>query len=116
MVRVEKGPEPDGTAMSRAFTLTGERLAEDVFAFPYQAERSQAYWEAWEGGDYDDRDLNLEELVELWYREPAEDADPGVCRMLDEELPCTVTLYDGAGEVLKTVSLTVTTDGIRSWW
>lgn len=116
VVRVEKGPEPDGTAMSRAFTLTGERLAEDVFAFPYQAERSQAYWEAWEGGDYDDRDLNLEELVELWYREPAEDAGPGVYRMLDEELPCTVTLYDGAGEVLKTVSLTVTTDGIRSWW
>ena len=46
--------------------------------------------------------------MELWYREPAEDADPGVYRMLDEELPCTVTLYDGAGEVLKTVSLTVT--------
>lgn len=119
VVRTERKPESGGEPLVREFTLEGERLAEQVFAFPYEMGHSQSYWEVKEGVPFEDIDpmvLELGDIAELWYRKPAPDASPGVYTLLDEDLPCTVTLYDEKGEALESFDLTVTTRGIRSWW
>lgn len=108
-VLAEKAPEPNGTVKRREFVLEGERLAEQVFAFPYE----HGHWIS-EEDDVDYEELTLEEIVNLWYRQAT--PDPEAYTLLNETLPCTVTLYDEAGEVLETFELTVTTEGIRSWW
>ena len=102
-VRVEKTLEVSGRVVGREFVLEGERLTDQVFAFPYETS-SQFY------GDEDKAygDMILPELVDLWYRRPA----PGA----NKELPCTVTLYGASGEVLEVFELTVTASGILSLW
>lgn len=110
-VQVEKDPEPNGDINVRKFTLEGERLADQVFVFPYE---SGGYYP--DEGDVDPMDLTLTELVELWYRRPAPNADHGVYYYDNKDIPCAVTLYGEEGEELKTFDMTVTTEGIRSWW
>ena len=102
-VRVEKTLEVSGRVVGREFVLEGERLTDQVFAFPYETS-SQFY------GDEDKAygDMSLPELVDLWYRRPAPNGDV--------ELPCTVTLYGASGEVLEVFELTVTASGILSLW
>lgn len=109
VVRAEKDPEPNGKVRSREFTLAGTRLADQVFAFPYEMNRHPL---ADEEPDY--RELSLTELVDLWYRRMVRDEAPGTYFLRDGELPCTVTLYGESGETLETFSLTVTAGGIRS--
>lgn len=111
VVRAEKEPEPNGTVKSREFVLEGERLADQVFAFPYEMDGHH-----FEDEEPDYRELSLTELVDLWYRRMAQGEGPSVYFLQDGELPCTVTLYGESGETLETFSLTVTADGIRSWW
>ena len=111
VVRAEKAPEPNGRVLFRDFTLKGERLADQVFAFPYEMDSNR-----FEDEEPDYRELSLTELVDLWYRRMSRGEGPGTYFLLDGELPCTVTLYGETGEVLSTYNLTVTTEGIRSWW
>lgn len=111
VVRAEKDPEPNGKVRSREFALAGTRLADQVFAFPYEMNRHSL---ADEEPDY--RELSLTELVDLWYRRMVQGEGPGTYFLRDGELPCTVTLYGESGETLETFSLAVTAEGIRSWW
>lgn len=105
-VRAERTLETTGRVMGRTFTLEGTRLAEQVFAFSYETDR---FVPADEDRAYGE--MSLEELVDLWYRRP-----PDKLAYENADLPCTVTLYDAAGEALETFDLTVTTDQIRSGW
>lgn len=111
VVRAEKPPALNGEVKSREFTLEGERLADQVFVFPYETDYS-----GFEGEHMGEEDLVLPAVVEMWYRRPALNADPGLYYHENKDLPCTVTLYGEAGEELGTFDLTVTTEGIRSWW
>lgn len=114
-IRVEKEPEPNGMVRSREFVLEGERLADQVFAFPYEHGHSQIYWEDTDEDPMDYLEMTLPDLAELWYRRPLQSAS-GAYSLPDTELPCTVTLYDEAGKTLEVFELKVTTGGIRSWW
>lgn len=108
VIRLEKA----GTAKSREFTLEGERLSDQVFAFPYEMGHHH-----FDDEEMDYMDMSLPELAQEWYQRPAPNADPGVHYIImDAEVPCTVTLYGGAGEALATFPLTVTTGGLRSWY
>ena len=111
VVRAEKPPAPNGNVECREFTLEGERLANQVFVFPYETDYS-----SFEGEHMGEEDLVLPAVVEMWYRKPAPNADPGLYYFENKDLPCTVTLYSETGEALETFDLTVTTEGIRSWW
>ena len=111
VVRAEKPPAPNGNVECREFTLEGERLADQVFVFPYETDYS-----SFEGEHMGEEDLVLPAVVEMWYRKPAPNADPGLYYFENKDLPCTVTLYSETGEALETFDLTVTTEGIRSWW
>ncbi len=111
VVRAQKNPEPNGRMQSREFTLEGERLADQVFAFPYEVGGHYM-----EDEDVDPADLTLPELVDWWYREPVPSGDGTVYSWAEAELPCTVTLYGEAGEVLETFELSLTASDIRSWW
>lgn len=114
VIRAEKAPEPNGKVKTRTFTLAGERLADQVFAFPYEREYSQSYWDNQNGEPYDYRDLTLYDIVNLWYRKPAPDT-PHTYYLEDTEIPCTVTLYGESGEVLESFPLSVTTEGLLSY-
>ena len=117
VIRAEKTPEPNGRVKTRTFTLAGERLADQVFAFPYEREHSQSYWDNQNGEPYDYRELTLLDIVDLWYRKPAPaPASPHTYYLEDAEIPCTVTLYGESGEVLESFPLSVTAEGLRSWW
>ena len=124
---------------TRDITLEGERLAAEVFAFSYSEEEETqrlTFWEeiqrmeeSPEGFPEDylvfrehqehpslDRIedfLGLESLAEYWYRIPS---GKGGYIMPSVDLPCIVTLYDEAGQVLETFELSVTTMGLWSWW
>lgn len=110
-VRVQKTLESTGRVVGREFVLEGERLADQVFAFPYEM---GGHFPEDEGRAYGD--MTLPELVDLWYRRPAPNGDSGVYYSQNAELPCVVTLYGASGEVLETLERTVTANGIRSWW
>ena len=111
VVRAEKTLEASGRVVGREFVLEGERLADQVFAFPYEMDH---YTHADEDKAYGD--MTLPELVDLWYRRPAPNADPGLYYSQNVDLPCTVTLYGEDGEELEVFELTVTTKAIRSGW
>ena len=64
----------------------------------------------------DYRELSLTELVDLWYRRMERGEGSSTYFYRAGELPCVVTLYGESGETLETFSLTVTAEGIRSWW
>ena len=108
-VRAERTLKTSGRVMGRTFTLEGTRLADQVFAFSYG---TADYF----GSQDEDRaygEMSLEELVDLWYRRPLNKLGYAEA---NADLPCTVTLYDEAGEALETFDLTVTTDQILSGW
>lgn len=113
VVRAEKpDPEPNGTRKSKEFLLEGKRLKGQVFAFPYDTEYSLSFWEDEQPFDYEQ--ACLPELVERWYRRPVANGN-GAYHLLDRDLPCTVTLYDEAGNVLEVLRLAVTSEELRDW-
>lgn len=115
VVRAEKAPEPNGTVRTREFLLEGTRLADQVFAFPYERGHSRIYWEDTDEDPMDYLEMTLPDIAELWYRRPLQNAS-GAYSLPDTELPCTVTLYDEAGEALEVFELTVWTADLRSWY
>lgn len=92
----------------KTFTLEGRRLGDQVFGFAYENEnhmRADFREIPWE-------ELDLLHAVELWYWD---DIEGGKGRSLrHEEIPCTVTLYDGDGAPLDTLELEVETYDIYS--
>ena len=86
---------------SETFILEGEWLSEEVFGFPYR------------NGNGPD----LETAVDFAYRENYQSGPNGYSYSLEKaDIPVTVTLYDEAGEILDTLSLTVSTYDIHSWY
>lgn len=99
----------------RTFTLTGERLGEEVFGFNYLL---PGHWVGAFNDRYDhgetvrpEDEIDLLDAVDLWYWEAHGNGGYG---FLHADLPCTVTLRDAQGEEISTLHLTVDTYEIDS--
>ena len=103
VVQVTNGSE------ARDFTLTGERLGEEVFGFRFSDRESRIFLD-----DKSVEEMDLSELVQYWYRTPSPD---GSGHSYDHaDVPVTVTLYSEAGTVLDTLALTADTYEFHVWY
>lgn len=105
VVRAENG------AKTREFTLTGERLSEDVFGFDV-TNGTGDFWGL--GEDMPESEMSLSKIARYWYRTP--DEDGGGYSLDHAELPVTLTLYDESGAVIDTRALTIGTYDLHSWY
>ncbi len=92
---------------TRTFTFQGEKLAPEVFAFRYRSGSFTFFPENIPEADWD-----LEIIAQMWYRNSVPGENSYGLRHAD--LPCQVTLYDAAGQVLDTLDLTVETYDLHS--
>ena len=104
VVRAEKGEK------QRDFTLTGEKLAGEVFGFDVTNGTGRTWY-------YDslakrEDEMSLCDISQYWYRTPTQSGGYGLDHA---DLPVTLTLYDEAGEALDTLALTVGTYDLHSW-
>lgn|GEM_PF-5420635 len=87
--------------LTETFVLEGERLSGEVFSFPYR------------NGTGPD----LSTAVDFAYLENYQSGPNGYSYSLEKaDIPVTVTLYDDAGRIQDTLSLTVSTYDINSWY
>ena len=96
--------EGEGESAPVTHRLTGELLAEDVLGFWYADDMFYNF------PPYQDED----DLVELVWDYHSRKHDSGGRGLLHAELPCTVTLYDEAGEPLEVRETTIGTYDIVS--
>lgn len=100
VVRASNGTE------YRDYELSGEKLSEEVFGFEYGYTRGFVE-------DIPFEELRLGEIAEYWYRTPIGESSYSLNHA---ELPVTVTLYDEGGKTVDTLSLTVSTYDLHSWY
>lgn len=94
LLGIERGP-------ARTFTYQGERLGEELFEFRYMEEDDFS----WALPDLPESEYHLGQTAREWYSSYMEGIDG---RGVDHaDLPVTVTLYNGEGEVLDTLDFTI---------
>lgn len=94
LIRTEQGP-------ARTFTYQGERLGEELFEFRYMEEDGFP----WALSDLPESEYHLGQAAHEWYSTYVEGS--GGSGVHHADLPVTVTLYDGKGEVLDTLDFTI---------
>lgn len=99
----------------RTFTLEGRWEGDGAFSFPYIApeyRRSRfGRWDTVGPGT----EIYLLEAVQLWYYEKS---GPNFNTLIVQDLPCTVTARNAAGEIVAQVDMTVSTkdlDEVNNW-
>lgn len=91
----------------QTFTLEGRREGDGAFSFPYIApEYRRSRFGRWDTVD-PGTEIYLLEAVQLWYyeKEPGPDFD----QLIEQDLLCTVTGRDAAGETVAQVDMTIST-------
>ena len=94
LIRTEQGPV-------RTFTYQGERLREELFEFRYMEEDGFP----WTLPVQPESEYHLGQAAHEWYSTYVEGS--GGTGVHHADLPVTVTLYDGKGEVLDTLDFTI---------
>lgn len=88
----------------RTFTLEGKRLEDGVFSFSYLSP-DHDYGRFSHGQDIiPDEEIDLLDAVDLWYWE---ESDMFTYTLFSQDLPCTVTARDEAGQILAEVELSL---------
>ena len=102
----------DNGTRYRDFTLQGEKLGEEGFGFDVTGGKGESALFFWQEGD--EEEMSLAEIANYWYRRY--DSSGNGYGLLHASLPVTVTLYDERGEVMNTLSLSVETYDLHSWY
>lgn len=106
----------------RDFTLEGEQVGEGVFAFTYAAPDHDYDVRSGHGPSVGpDGVTDLLYAVDLWYWDLVREEDGSVrYHFAYEDLPCSVTAYDGAGRAVGTERLAIGAKELNSiydrWW
>lgn len=92
----------DGPAVE--FTLEGEKLGNETFAFPYISSEHfiTRFWDRRGEVPGPEEEVDLLDAITLWYWEADES---GGYSLLNADLPCVVTLYGEDGGVLDVLEL-----------